>query len=268
MRRLGNALEEIEPERHPITEQIRLHERELVSARVLAVLHGSLGIEAAAEEIALADGDLPKEAVRGRITAGDRELAGGLLLDVDIDDDAIGRRARLGGDLDVFEEGQVLQAPFGAADQSPIVRIAFREVELAPDHVVARAGVAADVDLLDVDARPVVDREDEIDSPGLVVAVGARAHRRQTRIPGARPRSSCPRRSFRPPRHCRLHRGRAAPAIAPAPGSSARTFDTHIHGSDAILLALLDREADDEPGPRRDRIRPPPTRSARRCNRA
>ena len=42
-----------------------------------------------------------------------------------------------------LEVVEVLQPPLGAVDQHAVVGIAFRDIELAPDHVVARARVAA-----------------------------------------------------------------------------------------------------------------------------
>ena len=113
---------------------------------------------AAAEQVALADADFGDEAVGGRIAAGDRELAGRLLFHVDIEDDAVGRRARLVGDLHVLEVVEVLQPPLGAVDQRAVVGVAFGDIELAPDDVVARARVAADIDALDVGARALLDR--------------------------------------------------------------------------------------------------------------
>jgi hypothetical protein len=48
------------------------------------------------------------------------------------------------------------------------VRIAFGDVELAPDDVIARARIAADVDLLDIDAV-LVDGEGQVHRPRLVL---------------------------------------------------------------------------------------------------
>jgi hypothetical protein len=75
-----------------------------------------------------------------------------LLFHVDIEDDAIGRRARLRRDPHHLEIAQVLEPPLGAADERPVVGIAFREIELAPDDVVTRARISADIDELDVGA--------------------------------------------------------------------------------------------------------------------
>src|SRR5262249_11850502 len=53
----------------------------------------------------------------------------------------------------------------------------FGDVEFPANHVVARANVAVDVDLLDVDALAVIDHKGQIDPPLLVVAVSLRPHR-------------------------------------------------------------------------------------------
>src|SRR5262249_31007055 len=104
------------------------------------------------------------------------EFTGGLLLDVNVDDDAIGRRARFRRHLDGLEEVEVLQALFRAVHQGTVVGVAFDEVELAPDHIVARAGVAANIDAFDVGARAFLDHQHDADGVGLKLAVAARAH--------------------------------------------------------------------------------------------
>ena len=66
--------------------------------------------------------------------------------------------------------------PLGAIDQRAVVRIAFGDIELAPDHVVAGADIAADIDALDIGAGALVDDEGDADRAGLRIAVAARAH--------------------------------------------------------------------------------------------
>jgi hypothetical protein len=115
-------------------------------------------------KIAVADLDLGEQAIDRRVTAGDAEIAGLLLRQFDIDHDAVGRRAGLVGDLDGLEVVQILQPPLGAIDQPLVVGIALGDIEFAPDHVTAGAGVAMDVDALDVSARALFDRERHIDA--------------------------------------------------------------------------------------------------------
>ena len=50
------------------------------------------------------------------------------------------------------------------------------DLELTPDHVVARLGVSADVDALDIGARALLDRVNEIDDVRLGVTVSARTY--------------------------------------------------------------------------------------------
>src|SRR5262249_9789035 len=86
---------------------------------------------------------------------------------------------------DFLEIGQVLQPPFGACDQRAVIWIAFGHVELAPDHMISSADIAANVDLLDVDAGAILDRKGEIDLPRFRDAVRARAHRHEREaLPG------------------------------------------------------------------------------------
>ena len=97
--------------------------------------------------------DVADHAFTGRVARAERQLAGRLLDQLDIENDAVGRGARPALDLDGLEEAQLLQPLLGLVDHQRIVGIAFRQAELAADHVVPRARVADDVDALDVDAR-------------------------------------------------------------------------------------------------------------------
>src|SRR5262249_2538289 len=110
------------------------------------------------------------ESVGGRIPAGHREFARGLLLDDHDNDDTIGYRSRLAYDLDGLEVAEVLEPPFGARNERAIVGVAFAQIEFAPDHVVLRPGIAADVDLLDVGPRAFLDPIHEIDHGAALVA--------------------------------------------------------------------------------------------------
>src|SRR4029077_15461139 len=152
-------VEQVEPGRHAIAEKIRIDERKLGAARILAVLYRDLSEQTAPAQIALGAADLPDESVRGGVAARDREFTRRLLLHIDIENDAIRRRARLGRYLDALEVGEILQSSLGAIDERTIVGIALGEVEFTPNHIVARAGVAANVDPFDVGALPLVDRE-------------------------------------------------------------------------------------------------------------
>ena len=65
--------------------------------------------------------------------------------------------------LTFLKKFEILDAPLGAIDQRAVVGIAFGDIELAPDDIIAGARVAADVDALDVGARAFVDDVDDAD---------------------------------------------------------------------------------------------------------
>src|SRR6202035_5235775 len=64
----------------------------------------------------------------------------------------------------------------GSVDKRAVVRIAFGDVELAPDYVIAGADIAADIDALDIGARALIDDEGNVDGASLRIAVAARAN--------------------------------------------------------------------------------------------
>ena len=98
--------------------------------------------------------ELDDEPLEARIAAGQRQLAGRLLLDVDAEDDAVRRRAFGLLDLElVLEEAEALDAVLAALDLQRVERVALVQAELAPDDLVAGRRVAGDVDPLDIDAR-------------------------------------------------------------------------------------------------------------------
>ncbi len=63
----------------------------------------------------------------------------------------------------VLKKLRFLMPPLGAIDQGAVVGIAFGDIELATDHIVARARVAADVDALDVGTHAFIDDVDDAD---------------------------------------------------------------------------------------------------------
>ncbi len=98
-----------------------------------------------------------------------------LFLDLDVEHHPIRRRAVVGRNLHRFERRQLLQAPLGGVDQTAIIGVALGNVELAPDHLVARERIAVNVDSLDIAAWAVVKREDDVDDIGRGIAIGVRA---------------------------------------------------------------------------------------------
>jgi hypothetical protein len=101
-----------------VAKEVRLGEGEVDALRALSERTGDTDELAAAKEVGFRQRDFADDAVRGRITASDRERAGRLVLDVDIDDDTIGRGARLVGDPDLVEEAEIVQAALGPIDQT------------------------------------------------------------------------------------------------------------------------------------------------------
>jgi hypothetical protein len=123
--------------------------------------------------------------VADRVARHDREIAGGLLLHVDIDHDPVGCRAGRIGDLDCLEVPEILQPPLGALEQSPVVGIAFRDLELAPNDFVVSLAVAVDGDALDVAARALLDRIHQMNHMARAIAFLTRLHRRERMaVPG------------------------------------------------------------------------------------
>ena len=74
-------------------------------------------------------------------------------------------------DVDVLEEAERFDAGARTVDQHAVEGVAFDETEFAANDLVERARVADDIDLFDVDARALLDVEDDVD--GVVVAVAA-----------------------------------------------------------------------------------------------
>ena len=181
----------------------------------------------------------------GRVAAGDRERAGRLILDVDVDDHAVRRRARLVRDADLLEVAEIVQPALGAIDEHLVVGVALADIELAADDVVARAGVAADVDALDVDARAFLDHIADVDGAGRRIAHAGRANLGE---------------GIAAPGHLGGHVGERVLdrlGVVDLPGRGARRCRRSVSGStspdaridvdgaDPVLLALLDRDGDD-----------------------
>ncbi len=78
-----------------------------------------------------------------------------------------------------LEEIEILQAALGAIDQRAVIGIALGDIEFAADDVVAGAGIAADVDALDVGSRALVDGEGDRNGMRLEIAIAARLHDRE-----------------------------------------------------------------------------------------
>ena len=167
---------DVKAARQTLVEQIRLGEGDAPAAAILALGGAELHVLAAAEEVGLRErhfGDRPFER---RIAAGKADRSRRLVLDLDGHDHAVRRRAGPGRDMHRLEEVEVVEPALAAFDQRVIVGVAFADIELAPDHVIAGARVADDVDPLNVDLRRVIDGESERDRVVGVVAIAVRTH--------------------------------------------------------------------------------------------
>ena len=103
----------------------------------------------------------------------EQQRPGRLLLHLERDVDLVGRAGdRLGLDLDLVEVAEPVDALARELDLLGVVERALELAHLAPDHLVARLGVADDVDAPHVHAPPGVDHDGEGDRALLLVDVG------------------------------------------------------------------------------------------------
>src|SRR5262249_12811174 len=164
--------------------------------------------------------------------------------------DSIRSRARLGRYLHGLEIREILQTPLGPIDERAIVGITFRQVEFAPDHIIARTRVPANVDPFDVGALSFRDGEEEIDRSRWRIARRAWAHRREGK--------SLPRGFDGHVLDGLLDRldiidvARIGPQFHSQPRRIERQDRRlNVDRSDAVLLALLDGNRDHETYPTR-----------------
>src|SRR2546425_836780 len=151
--------EDIEARGQRPVEQPRLGEADLALLHVGARADLDGGQPAPAQEVVLREIDGAERAVRGGVSAADREESRRPLRDVDVDDDlglvGAGRRV----DLDLFEVAQVGQALLAALHLPQGEDLALGHLQLSSEYLVLAADVAGDVDPLDVDGGALVDLE-------------------------------------------------------------------------------------------------------------
>src|SRR6185437_7906696 len=155
-------------------EEVRLGETEVDLLLALRDHRTDAQILATAEQIALTDRDIAEHALAGREAGADREFTRRLLLDIDADHRLVGRAAGIGGDVDLLEVAQILDALLRALQLRGIERVALDQTELAADHLVERPHISGDVDTLDIDARPFLDLESHVDRATVDVALDPR----------------------------------------------------------------------------------------------
>ena len=129
---------------------------------------------ALAQEVALGEVDGAHEAVGRGVAAADREDAGRLLGDLDVDDDLGLVGSGAGGDVDHVEVAEVDESLPGPRQLLQREQVTLDHGDLAPQDLVLGAHVAADVDALHVHDRPLDDLEHDVDLRLRRHLIGAR----------------------------------------------------------------------------------------------
>src|SRR3546814_10356165 len=95
-----------------------------------------------------------------------------------LDNGLVRRAARHVGDVDLGEESEILDALARPAQLCRVEGIAFDETELPANDLVERPNIAADVDTLDEDTRPLLNVEGDVDGVLFTIAFDqiGRAH--------------------------------------------------------------------------------------------
>ena len=238
---------DVEPRRQALTQEVGLGERRLPALAVLTVGHAQADVLAAAEKVRLGVGELGHDALRRRIAAAEADRAGRLVLDLDHHDDAVGRRARTVRNVDLLEVAEAVQPALGPLDHLVVVGVAFADVELAANDVVARPCVADDVDPLDVDFRTVVDRVAQRDRVVRRVAVAMRAHFREGVAVACDVAAHGVDRLVDPAGVVDVARAQSGEPQQRRP-VNGRDVRVHVHARDVVLRPLVERDRDDVAG--------------------
>ena len=147
------------------------------------VVHPAGEVEAdilpAAQEVRFAEANQKANAVRHAVGGPEVERAGGLFLDIHVDDDLIAGRALTGVHIGLVEEVERADAFGGLADLTRVEGVALHGAELAPDDLVERRGVALDIDPFNEHARPLGQREGHVKRLVFRVAGDARFDRKE-----------------------------------------------------------------------------------------
>src|SRR6185437_8153498 len=128
----------------------------------------------AAEQVAFRIAEFADERALRGVTGTERKFAGRLFGDGDVERCLVGRGAGRRLDVDILEETQRTDAGAGTVEQDAVEGIAFDKPHFTADDLVQRARVAGDVDTLDIDARSLVDLQDDVDGAMIAVAADAR----------------------------------------------------------------------------------------------
>ena len=169
--------EQVEPGGHGPVEEVGLGEGQVGRGALGAQRAADQQVLAAAQQIAFPHADLGQRTGDRRPADSEAEFAGGLLLHVHLDDGAVGGALR--GHIDhvhLLEEGEVADALARAAQFGGIEGVALHQAELAADDLVQRAGIAGDVDALDIDPGAFLDIVGDVDGLGFAIARHLRLH--------------------------------------------------------------------------------------------
>ena len=82
--------------------------------------------------------------------------------------------ARVVGDVDLLEEAEIVEALLGKPELRGVERVALRQAKLAPDNAIQSAHVPVEVDALDIDPRPFLDLEGDVNGARIGMAGDAR----------------------------------------------------------------------------------------------
>ena len=155
--KVADGVEHIEARRHRPVEKIRFGEAEIDGLALGRDAEGEPEVLAAAQKVALADGDVGDHRLGGGKAGAEAQLASRLLLHVHLDHGLVAGAALLVGDVDLLEEAEAANSGPRAPELRGIEGIALDQAKLAADNLVQGANVAGDVDPLDVDPRTLID---------------------------------------------------------------------------------------------------------------
>ncbi len=245
LRRTGLDLEEIEACGDILVEKIWLGKAEIDLLRPQRNHGPDAQILTAAKKISLADIDVGQRTVGGRETEAQRQLSSRLLLDLCHQHRFIRRRSWVIGHLGLLEEAEVLYPLLRALHFSGIEGIALDQLKLAAYYFVEGANVADDVDPLDIDLRPLLDIEGNVDRTVFSVSGDVRLYFHKGVAPVAE--------------RTRQHRNRFFDGLGIVPISRVdgqkrqdrfgrQVFDRYVYVdlAEAITLALVESEGNYE----------------------
>src|SRR5690606_18602197 len=165
------GVEQVEARAHVATQEFGLGEAEVDLLTERTPFGAGHDVLAATAEVALGNAQVQHEGVDRAEARADRQFAGGLFFDGDVDDGTVRRAAARLFDLDVLEEAQGAQVIARPLDQRAVEGVALAHHQLAADDAVQGAGVADHIDAVDLDTLAFADMECDVD--GVVIGVRA-----------------------------------------------------------------------------------------------